>query len=179
MGLIYAEDLLFSLCSLQVLPRPKERIGVGPAMNYCDLSRVQPQPNPKSAGIKSSPTKTPVCRVTTVIENGWICFCKKKNMLSPRIVSTIIICGIYSSRSLAVCLWDLTNEFTVSLKSSCVRQDQFKLNNPCRSVECGGTVNNRARCLCHCGIQAASGAEWLPVMQSAKPQLARLLEAEL
>lgn len=178
MGLIYAEDLLFSLCSLQVLSHSKERVGIGPTMNYCDLSRAQPQPNPKSAGIKSSPTKTPVCRVTTVKMDG-SAFAKKKNMQSPQIVSTIIICGIYSSGSLAVCLWDLTNEFTVSLKCSRVRQDQFKLNNPCSSVECGGTVNNRARCLCHCGIQAASGAEWLPVIQSAKPQLARLLEAEL
>lgn len=88
-----------------------------------------------------------------------------------------------------VCLWDLTNEFSVSLKPSCVKRE------PCHSTLSittnseewvwGGEQQRPAVSVTMWiwmwwrEFEGIGGAEWLAVIQSAKPQLARQPGSEL
>lgn len=88
-----------------------------------------------------------------------------------------------------VCLWDLTNEFSVNLKPSCVKREPYHstLSIATDSVEQvrGGEQQRPAVSVAvwiwmrwrEC--EGIGGAEWLPVIQSAKPRLARQPGSEL
>lgn len=129
-----------------------------------------------------------------------ICFCQKA---TAKQLFTLFVEQVYScwkTQTLSkhkvlipliptVCLWDLTNEFSVSFKPSCVKREPrySMLSITTNSVEQvrGDEQQRPAVCVTvwiwmrwrEC--EGIGGAEWLAVIQSAKPQLARQPGSEL